>query len=170
MNQKSMPVGTDNCLCGSGRSYAMCCAPFHCGQDFPERPEALMRSRFSAFASDSFDYLVATLHPSKVGKNLLSDLKKSANDVQWLSLRVIEVTDAADSLTGFVEFVAFYRDIKNGVPETFGQLHERSRFVKEKDRWYYIDGVFMPEIKLGRNDLCWCGSGKKMKKCHSRSF
>jgi len=20
--------------------------------------------------------------------------------------------------------------------------------------------------KLGRNDLCWCGSGKKYKKCH----
>jgi hypothetical protein len=23
-----------------------------------------------------------------------------------------------------------------------------------------------PEPKIGRNDLCWCGSGKKYKKCH----
>ena len=23
-----------------------------------------------------------------------------------------------------------------------------------------------PAIKPGRNDLCWCGSGKKYKKCH----
>ena len=22
------------------------------------------------------------------------------------------------------------------------------------------------EVALGRNDLCWCGSGKKYKKCH----
>jgi uncharacterized protein YecA (UPF0149 family) len=28
-----------------------------------------------------------------------------------------------------------------------------------------------PEIipDLGRNDLCWCGSGKKYKKCHMAS-
>jgi preprotein translocase subunit SecA len=23
--------------------------------------------------------------------------------------------------------------------------------------------------KLGRNDLCWCGSGKKYKKCHGEN-
>jgi len=23
-----------------------------------------------------------------------------------------------------------------------------------------------PRAQLGRNDLCWCGSGKKYKKCH----
>ncbi|HKV10438.1 MAG TPA: SEC-C metal-binding domain-containing protein [Thermoanaerobaculia bacterium] len=23
-----------------------------------------------------------------------------------------------------------------------------------------------PRAELGRNDLCWCGSGKKYKKCH----
>jgi len=23
-----------------------------------------------------------------------------------------------------------------------------------------------PEIKPGRNESCWCGSGKKYKKCH----
>ena len=25
-----------------------------------------------------------------------------------------------------------------------------------------------PNTKLGRNDPCWCGSGKKFKKCHGR--
>jgi len=23
-----------------------------------------------------------------------------------------------------------------------------------------------PQVKPGRNDACWCGSGKKYKKCH----
>ena len=26
--------------------------------------------------------------------------------------------------------------------------------------------VASPQEKLGRNDPCWCGSGKKFKKCH----
>ena len=32
-------------------------------------------------------------------------------------------------------------------------------------------GVKQPETipKLGRNDLCWCGSGEKYKKCHLES-
>ncbi len=25
------------------------------------------------------------------------------------------------------------------------------------------------EVALGRNDVCWCGSGKKYKKCHLKS-
>jgi len=27
-------------------------------------------------------------------------------------------------------------------------------------------GKPMPDMKLGRNDPCWCGSGKKYKRCH----
>jgi preprotein translocase subunit SecA len=29
-------------------------------------------------------------------------------------------------------------------------------------------GVGAPGRKLGRNDLCWCGSGRKYKRCHGR--
>jgi hypothetical protein len=28
--------------------------------------------------------------------------------------------------------------------------------------------VKTPPQKIGRNDLCWCGSGKKYKHCHLR--
>jgi uncharacterized protein YecA (UPF0149 family) len=28
------------------------------------------------------------------------------------------------------------------------------------------NGTGMDQKELGRNDLCWCGSGKKYKKCH----
>jgi hypothetical protein len=27
-------------------------------------------------------------------------------------------------------------------------------------------GESVPAQKPGRNDICWCGSGKKYKKCH----
>jgi hypothetical protein len=26
-----------------------------------------------------------------------------------------------------------------------------------------------PHAEMGRNDLCWCGSGKKYKRCHLKS-
>jgi hypothetical protein len=27
-----------------------------------------------------------------------------------------------------------------------------------------VEGV--PQVRPGRNELCWCGSGRKYKKCH----
>ncbi|MEZ5505160.1 MAG: YchJ family metal-binding protein [Gammaproteobacteria bacterium] len=50
--------------------------------------------------------------------------------------------------------------------EKEGTLHERSRFVKEDGRWFYLDGEMLPLPSPGRNDPCWCGSGQKFKKCH----
>ena len=26
-----------------------------------------------------------------------------------------------------------------------------------------------PQVELGRNDVCWCGSGRKYKRCHLKS-
>ncbi|EEX66852.1 hypothetical protein VCJ_000748 [Vibrio metoecus] len=62
---------------------------------------------------------------------------------------------------GFVHFRAFLAQQ--------GQeycLEERSRFLNEDGRWYYIDGEFPEALaRQGRNDPCACGSGKKFKKC-----
>jgi len=69
---------------------------------------------------------------------------------------------------GFVEFRAVFSEAGG---EDMAHT-ERSRFVKEGDRWYYVDGLLptpvtyrREEEKVGRNDLCPCGSGKKYKKC-----
>ena len=63
---------------------------------------------------------------------------------------------------GFVEFKAYSQH--NGIEQV---MHERSRFLKEEGLWYYVDGHFPEEAaqKVGRNDPCFCGSGKKFKKC-----
>ncbi|MGR5471371.1 YchJ family metal-binding protein, partial [Vibrio astriarenae] len=74
----------------------------------------------------------------------------------------------------FVEFNAYFNEDGKRYCMT-----ERSRFVKEDGLWYYIDGTFPKEepeqdprlsqpvssLKVGRNDPCICGSGKKFKKC-----
>lgn len=91
-------------------------------------PEALMRSRYSAYVLGLIDYLLATWHPSTApGELELSPLK-------WLGLEVRHAQAVGDA--GVVEFVARWRDA-GGHSQ---RLHETSRFVRQSGRWYYIDG------------------------------
>lgn len=149
-----------NCYCQSGKPFKECCEPYIKGLNKPADPEILMRSRFSAFCTQSIDYLLATHHPTRHSTNERAELEKACASTQWTTLKVIESYHAGNK--GTVEFVAFF---DQGTNEP-GQLHERSNFVLENDQWFYVDGEFLPDIKLGRNDVCWCGSGRKLKKCH----
>lgn len=88
-----------------------------------------MRSRYSAFVRGQVAYLLATWHSSQRPVTLALDSK-----AHWLGLEVRQhqLTDAHHAE---VEFVARYRVAGRAV-----RLHERSRFVREEDRWYYVDG------------------------------
>lgn len=87
-----------------------------------------MRSRYSAYVTGLIDYLLATWHPSTApGELELAPLK-------WLGLEVRHATQSGEA--GVVEFVARYRD-GGGRAQ---RLHETSRFVRQSERWYYIDG------------------------------
>jgi SEC-C motif-containing protein len=126
-------------------------------------PEALMRSRYTAFCQGNIEYLIATHYPSQRQPDDAQTLQATVNETEWLGLTVISASQPnKTATTGFVEFAAFYKR------PTFGQLHERSKFIRENEQWYYLNGELLPPITLGRNDLCWCGSGKKHKKCHGR--
>lgn len=149
------------CPCGSGLEYSLCCKPYLCGECHAQTPSQLMRSRYSAYVVQDADYLVATWHPSVCYESLKSDLCAGFTPtIKWLGLTVYEHTDNADSTEGFVSFVARFQD---GLDEN--AIIERSRFLKESGRWYYVDGT---RPQLGRNDPCPCGSGKKFKKCCGR--
>lgn len=150
------------CPCLSQKEYRSCCEPFHKNTSKPQSPEELMRSRYSAFVLNNAEYLVETLHPSKRALNDKIQIQKSIDTTQWLGLKVISATSNKIE-SGEVEFVAFFED--HGVQ----QLRERSRFIKDGERWFYLDGDHLPPIKVGRNDPCFCGSGKKYKKCHGKS-
>ncbi len=135
-------------------------------------PEQLMRSRFSAFCEGDVRYLLETHHASTREPNSASDLSRSVSATRWLSLKVI--SSAQQGSTGHVEFVAFYTptsaigELNSTLQwQDVTQMHERSRFVLEDGRWFYVDGEFLADITLGRNDACWCGSGLKYKKCHA---
>ena len=119
-----------------------------------------MRSRYTAYVVGEAEYLFRTWHPGARGTETLEQFRRSLGQNDWLGLRIIaaEVVESR----GAVEFIAFYRD-HNG---RLAQLHEKSAFVAEGGQWFYLEGKFLPDIKLGRNEPCYCGSGLKRKKCH----
>ncbi len=155
------------CGCGSGRPGTRCCAPIIAGERPAETAEQLMRSRFVAYASGQTDYLLTSWHSSTRPAQLQLPL-----DIFWRRLQVLstEPGASADGDSAWVEFKAVYQ--QQGM---VGFMHERSRFVREQGAWRYIDGeplnsepVAMNTLK--RNDPCFCGSGKKFKKCCAPSL
>jgi len=133
-----------------------------------------MRSRYTAFCRGDIPYLIATSHPSRRTPNDRAVLQETIDKTAWLGLRILNAPSPqmvrGESNKGMVEFVAFYADDALGlvIPKKFTpqQLHERSEFILEKGQWYYVSGLQLEPIKIARNDLCWCGSEKKSKKCH----
>ena len=97
--------------------------------DWPANAEALMRSRYDAFVAGDEAWLLATWHPSTRPAEVRFD-----PGAKWLGLEVRD-HQASDEDHAEVEFVARYRIAGRGV-----RLHERSRFVREQGRWYYVDG------------------------------
>ena len=157
------------CPCVSRRTFENCCSPFIDGRAVAEQPEQLMRSRFSAFSIGNIDYLINTHHISTRSTTLRGALERDMRDIDWLGLSVIQASPVSSlEPRGFVEFVALYKraQLYEGRIE---QLHEKSMFIKEKARWFYISGEQLPPYKFSRNAPCWCGSGKKIKHCHTTS-
>ena len=137
---------SDACPCGLPRPYAACCGRFHQGA-LPDTPEELMRSRYTAFARGLWDYLAATqTAPLQPGQTFT-----------WVGLTVHEAVGDE------VEFTARYLDADRLV-----SLSERSRFERSDGRWRYVSGSpSLSSRRLGRNEPCPCGSGRKLKACHA---
>lgn len=124
------------CPCGSQFAYAACCAPLHAGLKHAATAEQLMRSRYSAFAVGNAKYLVKTRAPAMRESNDLQQLNQLIKNTQWLGLSIIDTELGMETdQIGEVEFVAAY---SNG--DEVGQLKERSRFIKDGECWYYLDG------------------------------
>ena len=111
--------------------YAQCCGRYL--DDFDNTPapdaESLMRSRYTAFVLEDVEYLKATWHVSEQPEQLDFDPAS-----KWLGLTVKDAQSTGEDKAE-VEFVARYRVAGRAV-----RLHERSRFVREDGRWYYVDG------------------------------
>lgn len=160
------------CPCGSSSVYQECCGALHTGAVLPSTPEALMRSRYSAFVTGHIDYLKETLRPDCRHDFDHDQTRQWAESSHWEGLSVLSLTydppsaDADTADEGYVEFIARF---KTEAGEACLH-HETGHFAKHEGCWYYVDGISGPRPirtthKAGRNDPCPCGSGKKFKKC-----
>ena len=118
---------TQACPCGLGQAYGECCGPAHRGHA-PATAEALMRSRYTAFALDDAAYVLASWHPQTRPAGVEPDAQ-----LRWTGLDVLESSGGGlFDAEGVVEFRAHYRD--GGRP---GEMRERSRFVRHDGQWVY---------------------------------
>jgi SEC-C motif domain protein len=156
------------CACGSGNKYQECCEKYISGQEIAPTAESLMRSRYTAFTNGSIDYLFNTHHSSTKETLDRTEVENWSKDSEWegLTIKNIEKGQEADS-DGSVEFIAEFK-----IDGVLQKHHEKASFKKEDDgRWYFQDGkvqnrpITRAASKVGRNDPCVCGSGKKYKKC-----
>lgn len=163
------------CPCGSGLKADNCCSLLISGKVKAQSAEQLMRSRYVAYVNRDMAYILRSWHSSTRPAEL-----DAGSNLSWTGLHVLDASDFAavdntrmqekDSdgvqAQAQVEFVASF--VNHGEP---GCMRERSRFLIEQGEWRYVDGVQIdvdqPVIdkRPGRNDPCYCGSGKKFKKC-----
>ena len=154
------------CPCDSGKTFAECCEPYMTGKVRAPGPEALMRARYTAYATQNMPYLIETLHPGQRHDYDEAGAAVWARESEWEGLEIVNITTDSTN-NGKVEFRARYR--RNGEKQVH---HELAEFRKSDGIWYFFDGKmigpgqFTRETpKVGRNDPCPCGSGKKYKKC-----
>ena len=112
------------CPCGSNLNYAGCCAPRLSGEVPAETPEALMRSRYTAYVLQDAAYLLATWHARTRPTGL------RLGHTEWLGLTVRRAVGDT------VSFTARFQE--GGQRQV---MRERSTFVREGGRWVYLDGV-----------------------------
>lgn len=159
------------CPCGSGNEFEACCAPVLSGAVSAVTAEQLMRARYSAFVKQEIDFLTQSLHPDHRHDHDANATRRWAENSDWLGLEIVGVQRGLETDSdGEVEFIATFKD--KGLVR---RHHERSEFKKQGGQWYFVDGkVVLPKTqthespKVGRNDPCPCGSGKKYKKCCGR--
>lgn len=99
-----------------------------------------MRSRYTAFSLGEEAHLLRSWHPSTRPAHV-----EIEPDLEWRRLVILDTSLGGPfDAEGVVEFEAHWRQAGER-----GSLHERSRFVREDRRWYYVDGDVAPATKLG---------------------
>jgi SEC-C motif-containing protein len=121
-----------NCYCGSDKSFESCCNLYISGVQKAPTALALMKSRYSAYATHQADYLLATTHSSERKQYSREDILHWATVNKWQKLEIILATENT------VEFKAYFID-ENNVNQVH---HEFSTFKQENGSWFYVDGKF----------------------------
>ena len=157
-----------NCPCGSGRGLTDCCGPIIAGDVAAPTAEVLMRARYTAYTQAAVDFLLDSLHPEFRDEHDADSVREWAENSEWHGLEILATDDGGDGDdTGTVEFACEYT-----YDDEHRRHHELASFARHEGAWYFTEGepvrpqpFVRDEPKVGRNDPCPCGSGRKFKKC-----
>jgi SEC-C motif domain protein len=120
------------CYCGNHDSFQNCCELYLKGIKKPQTVEALMRSRYSAYATQNADYLVATTHISSRKFHKKSAILDWSKSNQWIKLEILTSSETT------VTFNAYYLD-----SQLKAQIHyEHSTFIFKNESWFYVEGNY----------------------------
>jgi SEC-C motif-containing protein len=163
-----VPLATDPCPCGSGKTYGECCQPVLADMSKAADAEALMRARFTAHVVGNSEFL---------HKSYLPDSKKPytgdilAGGDRWTRLVINSHEVFRDGQMATVDFTAYYKEQGVEVPHD-----EKAEFLRQDGTWIYNRAMRLGPApvkhsspKVGRNDPCPCGSGKKYKHCCAKA-
>ncbi|KAG2445125.1 hypothetical protein HYH02_008991 [Chlamydomonas schloesseri] len=141
------------CPCGSGGAYEACCAPLHDGASRAATPEALLRSRYTAYVAKNPDYIAETTHPDSPEYSgsrtaYIRDVKSTMRRLDPMGLTIVRQDAGATPDEAFITFRLQRRirdpDVPRNAPET-DTVVERSRFARVGGRWFYMDSTFVEE-------------------------
>jgi SEC-C motif-containing protein len=105
--------------------------PYLDGVSSAPTAEALMRSRYVAYAIGRASYLLDTWHSTTRPATLDLSQEPIPNCI-GLAVKQHSLHGSDDTV---VEFVARYK-----IAGRAYRLHETSRFIRENGRWFYVDG------------------------------
>ena len=163
-----MSENKDLCPCGSGKNYSDCCEPIIKGTTKAPTAEALMRARYTSYVKHEIDF---TINSCEKGDKIAEIDRKATEDWSnkstWHGLKILRTEKGTENDDeGIVEFEATYTS--DGMRDIH---HEIGGFRKVDGQWFYSEGMMRPTTvvregrKIGRNEPCPCGSGKKYKQC-----
>jgi SEC-C motif-containing protein len=124
---------TDICPCGSGKNYSDCCQPLHQGAAAPSA-EALMRSRYSAYARGLVEYIIKTTHPEN--HDAARSLEERRKEIElFCKNTVFKGLKILEAIETVVKFTAYLSQEGKEISFT-----EKSTFEKVLGRWLYLKG------------------------------
>lgn len=154
---------TDNCPCGSGLRFDACCGPIIAGAP-AATAEALMRSRYCAYVVGALNHVADTHAPEVRDDFNRPEAERLARHCTFEGIEIRKATENGNHAQ--VDFVLRFKRDGNDMIQV-----ELADFRKVDGRWLYAGGKLSPQVtqrnvsRVGRNDPCPCGSGKKAKKC-----
>ncbi len=159
------------CPCGSGKKYSDCCEPVITGKQKAVTAEALMRARYSAYVKNEIDFIAKSCLKEDGDTDIdMDETRRWSEKSEWLGLKIHGTKQGGpEDSEGIVEFSAFY--VLDGLKDEYREV---AGFKKVDGQWFYAEGqvaattVVRAQPKVGRNEPCPCGSGKKYKQCCGR--